>query len=86
MEVPICSRILSPRLIRFCPRVPHLIKILPLDVLLQKPVTTIVIHFAMVLLLDGIVVKINHTPFFAGEPLEPPQGPRRGSFQFYCKR
>lgn len=41
---------------------------MPLDVLLQKPVTTIVIHFAIMLLLDGIVVKINHTPFSLVSP------------------
>ena len=40
----------------------------------MKPMTKIVTHSVIVLLMDGIIVKIIYSPF-AGDPLEPPEGP-----------
>lgn len=38
----------------------------------MKPMTEIVLHSVIVLLMDEIMVK-NKIPLFAGHPLEPPQ-------------
>ena len=34
----------------------------------MKPITKIVIHSVIVLPMDGIIVKIDYSPLFAGDP------------------
>lgn len=51
-------------LIRFCPRALHLIWWFISDVLLQKPMTKIVLRSDFVLLLEGIILKITDSYFY----------------------
>lgn len=61
----------------------------------MKPRTKTLIHFVIVLHMDGIMVKIKYSPFLLGiKPLEAPQGSPFENlcsncytffFFFYCK-
>lgn len=61
-------------LIIFCPPVPHRVLFLRYLITENEPMAKIVIHsLIVVLILDGIIVKINYPQFLPG-PLEPRQG------------